>query len=288
MLAQSTKPKISLKRIVVATDFTSASKAALDRAISIATHYCSKLILVHALEPAARVQPHETQQLADAEWKLVKEAERCADLECERHLLTGTTAEVVEQFLAIDDTDLIVLGIHGRKEFRKLLLSGAEHIFRHVRCPVLVLGPSVSERGGTWEPKRIMLATDLQSDESRSLAYARALAEEHDARLVLLHVTSPVGAPYPEDSELVLRPYYSSRLVGLVSGRHHGGHQAEVLVEFHHDPVKAIVTVANREAIDLLVLSVHPSAPWTLHFGHSAPRIVAATPCPALIVQREL
>ena len=49
MLALSTKPKISLKKIVVATDLTPASRAALDRAIAIATHYGSKLILVHAV-----------------------------------------------------------------------------------------------------------------------------------------------------------------------------------------------------------------------------------------------
>ncbi len=298
MLALSTKPKISLKKIVVATDLTPASRAALDRAIAIATHYGSKLILVHAVEALPRAQsaehaePDATNRLAEAEWRLLKEAEKCGDLECERHLLAGTATAVVEQFLAIDGADLIVLGIHGRKQFRKLRMlmrSDAEHIFRNVRCPVLVLGPSVREGEGTWEPKRILLATDLQCDESRSIAYATGLAEEHNARLFLLHVTPRVGMTDPEDSEFVIRPYYSSRLRGLVSGWHHGGGcRAEVWVEFHDDPVKGIVSVANRESIDLLVLSVHPTAPWTLHFGHNAPRIVAAVPCPVLIVQRDL
>lgn len=296
MLALSIKPKISLKKIVVLTDFTPASKAALDHAIAIATHFGSKIILVHA---AAAVPQHsfdqetghrEMHRLAEAEWRLVKEAEQCAETECERHLLTGTAPEVVEQFLALEGTELIVLGISGRNEFRKLLMkSGAEHIFRHVRCPVFVLGTSVRGEGRAWQPKRILLATDLQSDESKSVAYATALAEEYNARLILLHVTRPVGGAYPADSEVVVKPYYSSQLRGLVSGWHHGGsYGAEVWVEFHDDPITGIVTVANREAIDLLVLSVHPAVPLTLHFGHHAPRILAAVQCPTLIVQRDL
>ncbi len=295
MFALSTKPKISLKKIVVATDFTQASEAALDCAIAIATHYGSKIILVHAVEESSRPQEEqeaarrETDRLGEAEWRLLKEAERCADVDCERHLLTGTAEEVVEQFLAIDDTDLVVVASHRSKGFRKLLTgSVAEHIFRHVRCPVLVVGPSV--RGETmWNPKRILLATDLQSDESRTVAYATALANEHNARLALLHVTLPAAAPYPQDSELVVGPYYLSQLRHLVSNwRGSGGYGAEVWVEFGNDPVTEIVNVATRQLIDLLVLSIHPSAPWTLHFAHNAYRLVAAAPCPTLVVQREL
>jgi len=296
MLALSTKPEVLLKNIVVATDFSPASEAALDRAIGIARHYGSKILLVHAVEAVS--QPHSqeeaeargTRRLAEAEWRLLREAEKCTNVECERHLLSGTAVEVVEQFLAIDHTDLIVVGTHGTKGFRKLLMgSVAEQIFRHVRCPVLVIGPSAREGKTNWDPKRILLATDLQSDESRTVAYATALATEHGARLALLHVTSPTGAPYPEDSKVVIGSYYLSRLRRLVSDwRGGGGYRAEVWVEFEDDPVAGIISVASRQAIDLLVLSVHPRAPWTLHFGHNAHRIVTAVPCPALIVQREL
>lgn len=296
MLALGTKPEVSLKNIVVATDFSPASEAALDCAIGVARHYGSKILLVHAVETVSqpRFQDEagavETHRLAEAELKLLREAEKCTNVECERHLLSGTAVEVVEQFLAIDHTDLIVVGTHGTKGFRKLLMgSVADQIFRHVRCPVLAIGPLVREGKTIWDPKRILLATDLQSDESRSVAYATALATEHDARLALLHVTSPAGAPYPEDSDLVIGPYYLSQLRRLVSDwRGGGGYQAEVWVEFEDDAVAGIINFATRQAIDLLVLSVHPSAPWTLHFGHNAHRIITAAPCPVLIVQREL
>ena len=296
MFAISTTPRISIKKIVVPTDFTTASKRALDAAIAIATYYGSKIILVHAVEASPQPQSERDRQhseihtLSEAEWQLRREANRCVDVDCERQLLKGTVTEVVEQFLAITQTDLIVVGTHGSTGFRRLLKGSiAEHIFRHVKCPVLAIGPCVRIRETTWNPKRIMLATDLQSDESRAVTYATALAQEHNAQLALLHVTLPASAPYPEDAELVLRPYFELRLRQLLGDWRSGrGCGPDIWVEFEHDPVAGVIDVVTREPIDLLVLSVHPSTPWTLHFGHSAHRILSVAPCPTLIVQRDL
>lgn len=295
MVTLNTRPQVSLKNIVVATDFSPASEFALEHAISIARHYSSKIVLVHAMEASPQsplgqeTKTHDRHEsLAGAEQKLFAEAEKCAEIECEERLLVGTALEVVEQILALDHIDLIVVGTHGTKGFRKFLTgSAAERIFHHVRCPVLAIGPSVRKGKTIWDPKRILLATDLQSNESRAVECATILAAEHNARLALLHVTAPAGPPYPQDSELVITPYFQSRLRELISYRPRGDYPAEVWVEFHEDPVAGILAVANRQAIDLLIFSVHPREPWTSHFTHNAHRIVARAPCPALIVQRE-
>jgi len=295
MLSLSTKSGVLLRNIVVATDFSAASESALNHAVAIAQHYGSKIVLVHALEAASPSQPGQQGELREqqlqifAEQKLSAEAAKCHEVECERRLLTGSALEVVEQLLALDHIDLIVVGTHGATGFRKLMAgSVADRIFHHVRCPVLVIGPSVSQGRAHWNPKRILLATDLQSDEWRAVEYATAFATEHNARVALLHVTPPAGPPYPQDSEAVIAPYFQSRLKELVSYRPAGDYPAEAWVEFHDDPVSGIIGVAQRENIDLLILSVHPKEPWTSHFSHNAHRIVAQAPCPALIVQREL
>jgi nucleotide-binding universal stress UspA family protein len=89
MLALSNIPRLSIKKIVVATDFTTASRAALQSAIAIATHYGSKVILVHGVQTAPRNGPQKVtsyeqlHDLSDAEWKLATEARKCADLQCE-------------------------------------------------------------------------------------------------------------------------------------------------------------------------------------------------------------
>jgi len=294
MVSLSIRPQVSLKNIVVATDFSPGSEFALDHAISIARHYVSKIVLVHAMEaPSSHQQGAGThsrrESLADAEQKLFAEAQKCDGIECEQRLLVGTAVEVVDQILALEHIDLIVVGTHGTTGFRKFLIgSAADRIFHHVRCPVLVIGPSVQKERTAWAPKRILLATDLQSDEAGAMEYATAIAAEHDARLTLLHITNPCMPPYPQDSELEITPYFRSRLWELISYRTHGDTLVDVLVEFHHDPVAGIMAVARRKTIDLLILSVHPKQPWTSHFSHNAHRIVAEAPCPALIVQREL
>ncbi len=174
MLAVRTTPRLALKNIVVPTDFTAASRAAVDCAIAIATRYGAKISLVHAVESGTKAsrektEPRAVHRLAEAEWNLLSEANRCADLECERHLLKGTAPELVEQFLAIEHADLIVLGAPASRGFRRLLMrpAAAEHIFRHVRCPVLVIGPLVRSDWTTWNPRRILLASDLETDESK-------------------------------------------------------------------------------------------------------------------------
>ncbi len=295
MVSLTTKSELLIRQIVVATDFSPVSRSALDHAIAIAMHYDSKILLVHAVEAALESRPgHESEVhtanefAANAQQRLAAEAEKCAGIECEWRLLTGKALDVVEQILALDHTDLIVVGTHGAKRFRKLLIgSAAERIFHHVRCPVLVIGPSVHTDGKKWNLNRILLATDLQSDEYRAVEYATALATDHGARLALLHVTVPAGPPYPQDSELIIAPYFHSRLKELVSYRPPGDYPVETWVEFHNDPAAGILGVMHRQAIDLLVLSVHPQEPWTSHFRHNAHRIVAEAPCPALIVQRE-
>ena len=292
MLVFTEKPRILLKNILVATDFSPASESALDHAIGIARHYGSKILLVHAIAPVSGEQSETEHKgtketIADAEQRLRAEAEKCGDIECHQSLLTGTALEVVEHFLSLDHLDLIVVGTHGTKGFRKLLLgSVAEKIFHHVRCPVLALGPLAGERKSGWKPKRVVLATDLESDESRTVEYATALAKEHNADLALLHVTPRAGAPYPEDTECVIEPYFRSRLRALVPSWPGLDYPLQCWVEFGDDPAAEIVRVASTRAVDLIVLSVKPREPWSTHFVHGGHRIVAGAPCPVLIVQR--
>ena len=282
-------PTLLLRNIVVATDFTPTSELALDYATAIAKHYSARITLVHAmtaLDEAEARKMEASDALVVAETQLCVEAERCEGVRCETRLVKGTALQVVEQILALEDTDLLVVGTHGKKGLRRFLVgSMAEQIFRHVRCPVLVIGPWV--RGfADWSPQRILLASDLQSDESKTLDYAIALAAEHNAELTLLHVTPPAAAPFPEDTEVFLRPYFESRLRKLMPYGLEWEQPVEFLVEFGSDPVTETIDLLKERDISLLIMSVHPGEPWTTHLHHDAYRMVAESPCPVLVVQR--
>jgi nucleotide-binding universal stress UspA family protein len=285
----SAVPTLLLRNIVVATDFTPTSEVALDYASAIAKRYSSRITLVHALTPveSAEVTKAKTSDaLATAAARLRTEAGRCVDVQCDTRLVRGSALEVVEQVLALENVDLIVVGAHGKHGLRKFLVgSMAEQIFRHVQCPVLVIGPWVRVFAD-WEPKRILLATDLQSDETKTLEYAIALAAEHDAELALLHVTTPTAAPFPEEAELFLRPYFEGRLRRLLPYWLDLKHPVEFCVEFGSDPVTETIDLIKEQSVSLLVLSVHPGEPWTTHLHHDAYHMVTEAPCPVLVVQR--
>ena len=97
---------------------------------------------------------------------------------------------VLSEMLKKGDIDLIVLGTQGRTGLQKILLgSSAEEVFRRSPVPVLTIGPSV--RDGAHNAGRfrcVLFATDFHAVSPAAAAYAVSLAQENQARLVLLHV----------------------------------------------------------------------------------------------------
>ncbi len=293
MAVLTAKPKVAVQNIVFITDFSPESDRAREYATAIARRYDSKIHLVHPLQaltpvgiPTAEAPP-SPELAAEAEEKLKAEAEKCGDIRCARWVLKGTPLEVVDRILSFNTADLVIVGTHGAKGFRKAATgSAAEHFFRQVQCPVLAVGPSVRPCRPCWEPRHVLLATDLQSSESAAARCAVFLAREHDARLVLLHVAAPAAMPYPEDQEVIARPYFESRLREILSYKPQLEYPAEFRVEFGEDAVSEILRVATEQGSDLIVLSVHRRDPWGFHVVHEAYRIVAEAPCPVLITQR--
>lgn len=296
MAVLSVQPRIAVKNLVVATDFSPASELALQYATAIARRYESKIHLVHAIADGKleAAKPHTGALFSrgtevEATEKLNALAAGMRDVECSLWVLKGTEEQVVERLLSFDQVDLVVIGTHGAKGFRRLAIgSAAEHFFRHIRCAVLAVGPSARPCRGEWEPRHLLLATDLQSQEARATHCALLLAAEHEARLTLLHVAPPAPAPFPENQHVVARPYFELRLKELLAYKPEPDFPVEYLVEFGDETVAEILRVARERASDVIVLSVHRAEPWGLHFVHEAYRIVAEAPCPVLITQRDL
>ena len=56
------------------------------------------------------------------------------------HIRLGTPASEISQLASDLDADLVIVGTHGRRSVKHLLLgSVAEAVMRHARCPVLVV-----------------------------------------------------------------------------------------------------------------------------------------------------
>lgn len=140
--------------IVVATDFSSSSRRALETAVEWARAEEAPLDLVHVVEPPVWVDAYtpgglegalfETEELKEKALELLEEElERLelegAEPETRRHVLEGHPPEEIVAHARHSDARLIVTATRGRTSWEHLLLgSTAERIVRFADCPVLV------------------------------------------------------------------------------------------------------------------------------------------------------
>ncbi len=143
------------RRILHPTDFSTASRPALDRAIALARQNQAPLWVVHALPPmvlplggdAAFMPPgayeamdqgarqHARKQLATLVERAKKVGVRASAL-----LVDGAPAEQIARAIRRTRADLVVIGTHGRTGLSKMLLgSVAERVVRLASCPVLTI-----------------------------------------------------------------------------------------------------------------------------------------------------
>jgi nucleotide-binding universal stress UspA family protein len=136
---------IVLKKVLVATDFSAPSCAALTYGRALARSFGASLHLLHVVEnyflrPTAAV-PHLVQQ---AKTRMLDDQLTDED----RQVLAARTAlevsdepaETIVGYAKAQDIDLIVMGTHSRSGLDRLLVgSVAEQVIRTAPCPVLTV-----------------------------------------------------------------------------------------------------------------------------------------------------
>jgi len=142
---------MELKRILVATDFSDTSEAALEYAIDLARTLGAKITLVHLYELPVYTFPSGA-MVATAEFatQLMTGAQEATEAECAKHakdgvditplVREGTAWEEIHKIADELGSDLIVIGTHGRRGITHALLgSVAEKIIRTATRPVLTI-----------------------------------------------------------------------------------------------------------------------------------------------------
>lgn len=137
---------MKMNTILVATDFSEASQAALKMGSSMAQDTGARLLIVHVESPELIYGGEEldgmVQPLENPAAKQLLEQLHPADptVAHEHHLLIGSAAEEIVRFAEQQSANLIIVGTHGRSGAMRLLLgSVAESIVRRAPCPVLTV-----------------------------------------------------------------------------------------------------------------------------------------------------
>ena len=156
------------RHILVATDLTRVSRAALDRADTLARGERAHLHILHVVpDPASEPWVVKTYGI---DWERLRaeasgRARRALvaatrHLERDPHLTTlvtsaGQPADEILSYARRHAVDLIVLGTRGRGRLAATLLgSVADKVVRGARCPVMVVRSPAPRRSTTTSGKR--------------------------------------------------------------------------------------------------------------------------------------
>jgi nucleotide-binding universal stress UspA family protein len=142
-----------IRRIMYASDFSRASRAAFAKAVEIAKANRAELVVAHALTLAppfvegVYISPKTWDEIEtsarDAVQKqlsvLVAKAAR-AGVRATSLIVVGSPYEQIVRAARLKRADMLVIGTHGRTGLGKLLLgSVAERVLSTARCPVLTV-----------------------------------------------------------------------------------------------------------------------------------------------------
>ena len=141
---------ITLKKILVPTDFSEHSAKAVTYGVELAAKFGAELHLLHVVETtpimygegAAFVPAETAAQLEAAAVKELNElkVDSAAGLQVIRKVVQGPPFVEVVRYAKDNASDLVVLGTHGRGAIAHMLLgSVAERVVRKTPCPVLVV-----------------------------------------------------------------------------------------------------------------------------------------------------
>jgi nucleotide-binding universal stress UspA family protein len=153
---------MNFRRIMIATDFSPASRPAFRVAVDLARQRRGRLAIVHVLPSVAPIgvegyvsaRMYEEMESSLRRWTqkrldaLVLQARR-SRVNARPLLLLGAAAhEAIARAAAKERADVIVIGTHGRSGLERVLVgSVAARIIGTAPCPVLTVRPRRRRKG---------------------------------------------------------------------------------------------------------------------------------------------
>jgi nucleotide-binding universal stress UspA family protein len=263
---------MKIKKILCAIDRSPSSLQAFGYALALAKWQGARLNLLEVIEetpppgfaraPKSDGMPKETRTTLERDLRRVLTARRASDVKVEISLRKG---KVVQEILAQAKTsraDLVVIGSHGRGGLQRLVLgSVAEKVLRLATCPVLTVRSGVRLARRSRSPfETILCPTDFSAAANKAVAYAKRLAQEADATLILMNAVEwPFGEAVMSGAVAELQKSIESNaseaLTRLLPRPASKGPPAQTIVAAGKASA-AIVKVARARSVDLIVMGV--------------------------------
>jgi len=285
----------ALGNVLVATDFSAAAARAVERAAQLPIGPGSALTVLHVLPPGCRPEERADaeRQLGNAMSAVVAAAARAGrrELDAFPRLVEGTPFVEIVRTARHGRNDLVVVGRHGRRRFRDLLIgSTAERVIRKGDTSILVVASA--PRGPYARP---LVAVDCSDAAGGALELAWRLAEPVDQALEVVLAFQP---PAPEGA--ILRARFSAgealqlrqdaqraaeaAVDAFLAGREPVTPAAAVVRE--GDARCVILDLAAERDSDLLALGTHGRSGLAhMLLGSVAEAVIRAASCDVLVAR---
>jgi nucleotide-binding universal stress UspA family protein len=206
----------------------------------------------------------------------------------------NASTTIVDQAVA-KRADLIVMGTHGRRGFKRLLLgSVTETVLREAPCPVLTVPPAThaaSSEAVTF--KRILCPIDFSSSALQALGFALDLARQADGLVTLLHVVEWLPEEEPRVSAHFNVPEFRRHLTADAEQRLRllVAEESRTWVDIDNVVVfgrahREIIRAAEAKPADLIVMGAQGRGGVDLAlFGSATQQVVRGAACPVLTVR---
>ena len=209
----------------------------------------------------------------------------------EHSVAAPSAADGILNYVVQYDIDLVVIGTHGRRGIRRLLLgSVTEEVVRKAPCPVVTVGrgavPPEQMEDGT-----LLVPVDFSDQRFRLLRYARELVLLYDMAPMVLHVVTAKGQPEaygrpargPDPSVLADRA--RQVLHEEVEGLRKNGVEGSVEVRTGSPAATILDMAAETDAAFILIATHGRTGLERMLMGSVAETVIRQAPCPVFTVK---
>ena len=284
---------VSLRNILFATDFSSASDLAASYVKALALNFRSSVEIVHVFDPSVvttyveailGVPVKDRQRVMSDSLEQVKNDFTSCGIETQTSLPEGQRPHTTVLKLAHEHaTDLIVAGTTSKSGLERIAVgSTAEDLIRNAACPVLTVGPhAIQPPEGPLVFRSIVYATDFSAEASKAAVYALSFAQDSGAHLYFCYVA---GTDTMAEERKTLDERFKADLKRMIPESSYEWCTPEIVVE-HGGAAEGILDLADRVHADLIVLGARNASFWLTHIEHRlTPDLLAEATCPVMTV----
>src|SRR5450432_571831 len=295
-----------LNNVLVPLDGSVVAECVLPHVVAIANAFDAEVTLLNILE-----QPSESLRMPKADpldWYLKKtEAEAYlnavkvrlenSNVRVKTALIEGRATEQIVDYASSNKTDLVILSSCGGQDGGGWSMTSILHqIIQRIWTSTLIIRTDQTKVAPLGELRyhRILVPLDGSQRAGATLPVATALAQAHQAELLLVHVVSkPEMARHmpltQEDSELINRFVERNQEEGnkyLEQLQTHLPIDVQTHLLVSDNVAATLQSFSEQEQIDVLILSAHGysgEARWP--YGAVTSRFITDGTMPLLIVQ---